>query len=59
MATERDPVCGMKVDSTDAAGQSNFDGQTFYFCSEHCKVQFDENPQRFASERGSSASGGV
>jgi P-type Cu+ transporter len=55
MATEKDPVCGMDVDTTDAAGQSDFNGKTYYFCSDSCKEQFDENPQQFAGDRGQGA----
>jgi Cu+-exporting ATPase len=55
MATEKDPVCGMDVDTANAAGQSDFNGKTYYFCSESCKEQFDENPQQFAGDRGQGA----
>jgi Cu+-exporting ATPase len=36
-----DPICGMTVDPTRAAGSSVRDGQTYYFCSTHCKAKFD------------------
>lgn len=55
MATEKDPVCGMQVDPTNAAGQSDFEGTKFYFCSEECKRKFDENPAQFAGDRGRTA----
>jgi len=35
----RDPVCGMMVDKSKAVTLEK-DGQTYYFCSEHCKRQF-------------------
>jgi len=35
----KDPVCGMTVDSTKAI-HAERDGQTFYFCSEHCRKTF-------------------
>ncbi len=35
-----DPVCGMKVDRAKAVTK-NFDGQTFYFCSQHCLHAFE------------------
>jgi Cu+-exporting ATPase len=44
-----DPVCGMKVDPSKAAGEFAFAGNTFYFCSTHCLEKFRANPQRFAS----------
>lgn len=34
-----DPVCGMKVDKTKAL-HVELDGETFYFCSEHCLHSF-------------------
>jgi Cu+-exporting ATPase len=57
MATEKDPVCGMQIDPSDAAGQSDFEGRTFYFCSEDCKTKFDQNPAQFTGDRGKSAQG--
>jgi len=45
-----DPVCGMQVDENAAAPErytSQHSGQTFYFCSEECKQEFDENPDEF------------
>ncbi|HSE32281.1 MAG TPA: YHS domain-containing protein [Pyrinomonadaceae bacterium] len=50
--TQRDPVCGMEVEEQSAAGRSNYQGQSYYFCSENCKRQFDQNPQQYARERG-------
>lgn len=44
----RDPVCGMDVNEQQAAGKSEYQGQTYYFCSSNCKQQFDQNPQRYA-----------
>jgi YHS domain-containing protein len=42
-----DPVCGMEVNPDSAAAQSEWGGQTYYFCSEPCKRRFDEEPSRF------------
>jgi YHS domain-containing protein len=47
----RDPVCGMQVNEPQAAGQSEYRGQTYYFCSQTCKQQFDQDPQRYATQR--------
>ena len=49
MPQVKDPVCGMTIDSAKAAGQSNYQGQTYYFCSTQCNQQFDANPSKFAS----------
>ncbi len=50
MASATDPVCGMQVDPQQAAGSSDYQGQTYYFCSVGCKRQFDNDPQRFVPE---------
>jgi Cu+-exporting ATPase len=34
-----DPICGMTVDTTTAL-HAERDGDTFYFCSEHCREKF-------------------
>jgi uncharacterized membrane protein YraQ (UPF0718 family) len=41
-----DPVCGMKVDRGKAVTKT-VDGQTFYFCSEHCLHAFELDPGRY------------
>jgi YHS domain-containing protein len=46
----RDPVCGMQVDEDRAAGTSEYQGQTYYFCSTSCKQQFDQNPERYTGQ---------
>lgn len=55
MAT--DPVCLMTVDEHDAKGTSEYEGRTYYFCSTGCKVEFDEDPERFAHPEELSAVG--
>jgi Cu+-exporting ATPase len=42
-----DPVCGMDVDPETAAGKSEYQGQTYYFCSLGCKKSFDKDPQKY------------
>ena len=42
-----DPVCGMTIDPSDAAGQYDYDGKTYYFCNPHCLEQFRADPRRF------------
>jgi Cu+-exporting ATPase len=46
-AMVKDPVCGMMIDEKTAAGKSEYQGQTYYFCAHACKVKFDENPGRY------------
>ncbi len=45
-----DPVCGMTV-VVQAAPTSLYDGMTYYFCCDHCRMRFDADPARFASAR--------
>ena len=44
---ETDVVCGMKVDPAKAAGQSQYNGKTYYFCTKVCKTKFDANPSQY------------
>ncbi len=46
----KDPVCGMDVEPDEAAGQSDFQGNTYYFCSSECKWKFDQNPKAFVKQ---------
>lgn len=48
--TTVDPVCGMNVDPNEAAGESDYEGQTYYFCCKECKTMFDEDPTVYVSE---------
>lgn len=45
-----DPVCGMEVDTRSAAATSEYQGQTFYFCSPGCKRTFDRDPARYVGK---------
>jgi RNA polymerase sigma factor (sigma-70 family) len=45
---ERDVVCGMNVDPAKAAGTSEYNGKTYYFCAKACKTKFDADPQKYA-----------
>lgn len=48
----KDPICGMQVDEKDAASTSNYQGQTYYFCSAGCKETFDKKPEQFVKSSG-------
>ena len=39
-----DPVCKMTIDENKAAGKSEHNGKTYYFCALSCKAKFDANP---------------
>jgi P-type Cu+ transporter len=47
MAVAIDPVCGMEVDTERAEHVSEYQGTTFYFCSRGCKLDFEDEPQRY------------
>jgi Cu+-exporting ATPase len=47
--TLKDPVCGMEVTYATAQARSEYDGQTFYFCSLDCKEQFDKDPEKYVT----------
>ncbi len=47
---ERDPVCGMEIDPTNAAAQMDYQGKTYYFCSQSCHNQFMQNPQQYVQQ---------
>jgi Cu+-exporting ATPase len=37
----------MDIDLATAAGQSEYKGQTYYFCSMGCKKSFDKEPEKY------------
>ncbi len=45
-----DPVCKMTIDSEKAAGKSEYQGKTYYFCNLGCKAKFDSNPQMYTGK---------
>ena len=48
MASTKDPVCGMTVDEESAPASSEYEGKTYYFCSQDCKEEFDSDPASYA-----------
>ena len=46
-STVHDPVCHMDIDPATAAGASEYNGQTYYFCSLGCKKSFDKDPEKY------------
>ena len=48
MATVKDVVCGMDIESTTAAATSEYAGKTYYFCAPGCKKSFDKEPAKYA-----------
>jgi YHS domain-containing protein len=45
-----DPVCGMEVDPNNAAGESQYQGKTYYFCAPGCKREFDRDPEKYVNK---------
>jgi Ala-tRNA(Pro) deacylase len=44
----RDPVCGEGVPRGATLWKSEHRGDIYYFCSQSCKMEFDDNPQAYA-----------
>ena len=42
-----DPVCGMEVDEATAQWTSEYQGETYYFCSLGCKTAFETEPAAY------------
>ena len=39
-----DEVCGMTIETDRAAATTEFQGKTYYFCTERCREKFEEHP---------------
>jgi len=48
--TLKDPVCGMELTYQTAQARSEYNGQTYYFCSMSCKEDFDKDPEKYVSQ---------
>jgi Cu+-exporting ATPase len=49
-AVIKDPICGMTVDEATAL-HAERSGETFYFCSDHCRQKFLSTPAGAKPER--------
>src|SRR2546430_1675018 len=49
-AMVRDPVCGMMIDPDTAAGNFDYQGQTYYFCNPGCLKKFQASPEVYLSK---------
>ena len=47
MAQVKDPICGMMIERSSAAGTSRYQSETYYFCSTECLRQFEANPAKY------------
>lgn len=48
----KDPVCGMMVDEKKAAATRDYQGKTYYFCAQGCKIAFDKDPDKYLKSEG-------
>jgi YHS domain-containing protein len=46
-----DPICGMTVDSSNAAGRHDYKGTAYYFCSVSCLERFRADPERALNKK--------
>lgn len=42
----KDLVCGMEI-KKDKAVTASYKAKTYYFCSDACKVKFEEYPEKY------------
>ena len=49
---ERDIVCGMDIKNTIKAPAIVYKGITYFFCSDLCKVQFKQDPEKYVNKEG-------
>lgn len=43
----RDPVCGMRASE---GITFSYKGQNYFFCSDHCKQQFEKDPEAYITK---------
>ena len=51
VATVRDPVCGMEIEVSRAAGNETHEGKEYFFCSKSCQERFRAEPQQYVDSR--------
>ncbi len=45
-----DPVCGMEIDPKTAAAKMDYQGATYFFCSDACHDKFVAEPEKYAKQ---------
>lgn len=43
----KDVVCGMEINEKTSKWKTEYKGKTYYFCGPMCKLEFDENPEKY------------
>jgi membrane fusion protein, copper/silver efflux system len=52
----KDLICGMDVDpKSPNTLKTQYKGETYYFCSEHCKKSFEANPEKYLPKKSPAA----
>lgn len=46
----RDPVCGMRFRPEKAASVVEIHGRRIHFCTDACRRQFEEEPERYVGD---------
>ncbi len=46
MTIEKDPVCGMDVDTETSQLSFEYEGRTYWFCGKGCLLEFKDDPQQ-------------
>ena len=44
---QTDPVCRMQVEPDRAAARAEYQGTSYYFCSQGCDKTFTANPEKY------------
>jgi Cu+-exporting ATPase len=47
LAAEKDPVCGMDVDTETSQLSLEHDGKTYWFCGKGCLLEFKDDPDKY------------
>src|SRR5689334_8295891 len=55
MSDSIDPICGMTV-ADDSPRRFAFEGETYFFCSDHCLKKFSADPARYVHKHAAPAS---
>jgi len=46
----RDSVCGMEIKNTIKAPAFVYKGKSYFFCSDLCKIQFEQNREKYVKK---------
>jgi YHS domain-containing protein len=45
-----DPVCGMEVEDEETTWVLTYEDESFWFCSQECRDEFDRHPEEYANQ---------